>query len=107
MLVNRLKSSPFVGEVIPAYQSQVEVESAGETKLYSVSAMDPTRLNVIAPTLIFIGGSSVRQNDPSSILVAEDVANPPGEDTSFISPGQSVKVRYSFVDPHAIFQLKL
>jgi putative ABC transport system permease protein len=61
--------------------------------------MDPTRLTVIAPTLGFVEGSSIRQNDPSSILVAEDVANPPGEDTPFISLGQSVKVRYSFVDP--------
>ena len=98
-VVNRLKSIPFVDEVIPAYQSQVDVESAGETKLYSVLAMDPTRLTVIAPTLGFMEGSSIRQNDPSSILVAEDVANPPGEDTPFISLGQSVKVRYSFVDP--------
>ena len=98
-VVNRLKSIPFVDEVIPSYQSQVDVESAGETKSYSVLAMDPTRLTVIAPTLGFVEGSSIRQNDPSSILVAEDVANPPGEDTPFISLGQSVKVRYSFVDP--------
>jgi putative ABC transport system permease protein len=47
----------------------------------------------------FVEGSSIRQNDPSSILVAEDVANPPGEDTPFISLGQSIKIRYSFVDP--------
>src|SRR5919106_5831938 len=98
-VVNRLKSIPFVEEVIPSYQSQVDVESAGETKSYSVLAMDPTRLRVIAPTLGFVEGSSISQNNPSSILVAEDVANPPGEDTSFISLGQSVKVRYSFVDP--------
>ena len=98
-VVNRLKSIPFVEEVIPSYQSQVDVESAGETKSYSVLSMDPTRLTVIAPTLGFIEGSSIRQNDPSSILVAEDVANPPGEDTPFISLGQSIKVRYSFVDP--------
>jgi putative ABC transport system permease protein len=98
-VVNRLKSIPFVEEVIPSYQSQVDVESAGETKSYSVLSMDPTRLMVIAPTLGFIEGSSIRQNDPSSILVAEDVANPPGEDTPFISLGQSIKVRYSFVDP--------
>ncbi|MGA6922579.1 MAG: ABC transporter permease, partial [Nitrososphaeraceae archaeon] len=98
-VVNRLKSSPFVEEVIPSYQSQVDVESAGETKSYSVLSMDPTRLMVIAPTLGFVEGSSIRQNDPSSILVAEDVANPPGEDTPFISLGQSIKVRYSFVDP--------
>jgi putative ABC transport system permease protein len=98
-VVNRLKSIPFVEEVIPSDQSQVDVESAGETKSYSVLSMDPTRLMVIAPTLGFVEGSSIRQNDPSSILVAEDVANPPGEDTPFISLGQSIKVRYSFVDP--------
>ncbi|MFZ0202916.1 MAG: ABC transporter permease [Nitrososphaeraceae archaeon] len=100
-VVNRLKSIPFVEEVIPSYQSQVDVESAGETKSYSVLSMDPTRLMVIAPTLGFVEGSSIRQNDPSSILVAEDVANPPGEDTPFISLGQSIKVRYSFVDPQS------
>jgi putative ABC transport system permease protein len=98
-VVNRLKSIPFVEEVIPSYQSQVDLESAGETKSYSVLSMDPTRLMVIAPTLGFVEGSSIRQNDPSSILVAEDVANPPGEDTPFIILGQSIKVRYSFVDP--------
>ena len=90
-VVNRLKSIPFVEEVIPSYQSQVDVESAGETKSYSVLSMDPTRLIVIAPTLGFVEGSSIRQNDPSSILVAEDVANPPGEDTPFISLGQSIR----------------
>jgi putative ABC transport system permease protein len=98
-VVNRLKSIPFVEEVIPSYQSQVDVESAGEIKSFSVLSMDPMKLTVIAPTLGFVDGSSIRQNDPSSILVAEDVANPPGEDTPFISLGQSVKVRYSFVDP--------
>lgn len=98
-VVNRLKSIPFVDDVIPSYQSQVDVESAGETKSYSVLAMDPTKLTVIAPTLGFVEGSSIRQNDPSSALVAEDVANPPGEDTPFISLGQSIKLRYSFVDP--------
>jgi putative ABC transport system permease protein len=64
--------------------------------------MDPTRLNVIAPVLRFIEGSRIRQNDPSSILVAEDVANRPGEDTPFISLGQRVKVRYSFVGPQTV-----
>lgn len=98
-VVNRLKSIPFVEEVIPSYQSQVDVESAGEIKSFSVLSMDPTKLTVIAPTLGLVEGSSIRQSDPSSILVAEDVANPPGEDTPFISLGQSVKVRYSFVDP--------
>jgi putative ABC transport system permease protein len=76
-VVNRLKSIPFVEEVIPSYQSQVDVDSAGEIKTFSVLSVDPTKLTVIAPTLGFVEGSSIRQNDPSSILVAEDVANPP------------------------------
>jgi putative ABC transport system permease protein len=43
-VVNRLKSIPFVEEVIPSYQSQVDVESAGEVKSFSVLSMDPMRL---------------------------------------------------------------
>ncbi|MGI8834248.1 MAG: ABC transporter permease, partial [Nitrososphaeraceae archaeon] len=33
-----------------------------------------------------------------SILVAEDISHPPGEATPFIFLGQSVRVKYSFVD---------
>jgi putative ABC transport system permease protein len=43
-------------------------------------------------------GSVVRPNNPSSILVAEDIAYPPGEETPFIYLGQSVTLKYSFVD---------
>ncbi|MBA3750069.1 MAG: ABC transporter permease, partial [Nitrosopumilus sp.] len=98
-VVNRIKSLPFVEEVIPSYQSQVTIESQGKSKSNSVLSIDPTKLLVIAPTLEFAEGSAIRQNDPSAMIVARDMANPPGEDTPFITLGQSVRAKYSFVDP--------
>ena len=97
-VVNRINSLPFIDEVIPSYQSQITIESQGKSKTHSVLSLDPTKLLVIAPTLEFEEGSAIRQNDPSAIIVAKDIANPPGEDTPFITLGQSVRVSYSFVD---------
>jgi putative ABC transport system permease protein len=62
-------------------------------------SIDPAKLLVIAPTLEFTEGSTIRQNDPSAMIVAQDVANPPGDSIPFINLGQSVRVTYSFVDP--------
>lgn len=58
----------------------------------------PQKLFIISPTLELTEGSAIRPNNPSSILVAEDIAHPPGEATPFIFLGQSVRVKYSFVD---------
>ncbi|MBA3976725.1 MAG: ABC transporter permease [Nitrosopumilus sp.] len=99
-VVNRINSLPFIYEVIPSYQSQITIESQGKSKSHNVLSLDPTKLLVIAPTLDFVEGSAIRQNDPSAIIVANDIANPPGEDTPFITLGQSVRVKYSFVDPN-------
>ena len=46
----------------------------------------------------FTDGSTIRQNDPSAMLVAQDVANPSGDSAPFVVLGQSVRVTYSFVD---------
>ena len=40
----------------------------------------------------------MRPNDPSAIIVAHDVANPPGKNTPFITLGQSIRATFSFVD---------
>jgi putative ABC transport system permease protein len=62
--------------------------------------MDPSQLFVISPTLELMEGSTLPSaNDPTAILVAEDIAFPPGESTPFINLGQSVRLSYSFVDP--------
>ena len=96
---NRLKSLPFVEDVIPSYQAQVILESQGDSKEYQVFSMDPEKLTVLSPTLEFVEGSTVRQNDPSAIIVSNDLANPPGEDAPFLKLYQTVKATYTFVDP--------
>jgi putative ABC transport system permease protein len=98
-VVNRIESLPFVEEVIPSYQSQIELHSRGDTRTADVFSVDPEKLKIISPTLEYEPGSSIRPNDPSAIIVAHDVANPPGENTPFITLGQSIRATYSFVDP--------
>jgi putative ABC transport system permease protein len=98
-VINRIKSLPFVDDVIPTYQSQIEIHSKSDTRTVSVFSVDPEKLKVISPTLEYEPGSSLRPNDPSAIIVAHDVANPPGKNTAFITLGQSIRATYSFVDP--------
>ena len=55
---------------------------------------------LVAPSLELTEGSIFPSSaDPTAILVAEDIAFPPGEATPFITVGQSVRLTYSFVDP--------
>ena len=97
---SRLRSIPYVEQVIPSYQSDISVESGAESKSFSLLSMDPTKLLVIAPSLDLTEGSTLPSPaDPTAILVAEDIAFPPGEATPFINLGQSVRLTYSFVEP--------
>jgi putative ABC transport system permease protein len=89
---------PFVTEVIPSYQGDVTIESQGKSENTAVLSIDPQKLLVISPTLELTEGSVVRPSSPSSILVAEDIAYPPGEETPFIYLGQSMTLEYSFAD---------
>lgn len=98
-VAKRLSSLPLVKEVIPSYQSQVTIESKGESKDFAIFSLNPQKLRIIAPTLEYEEGSVVSSNDPSAMIVSSDVAFPPGESTPFLSLGQTVQVLYSFVDP--------
>ena len=96
----RIRSLPFVDQVVPSYQSDITVESGSESKSFSLLSIDPTKLLLVAPTLSLTEGSTFPSStDPTAILVAEDIAFPPGEDTPFINLGQSVRLTYSFVEP--------
>jgi putative ABC transport system permease protein len=97
-VVSRIRSLPFVDEVIPSYQAQVTLESRGRSTDTTVFSIDPQKLYVIAPTIEFVEGSAIRQNDPSAIILSDSVANPPGEDSPFAVIGQTIRVKYSFVD---------
>ena len=98
-VINRIKSLPFVDDVIPTYQSQIDLHSRGDTRTIPVFSVDPDKLKVISPTLEYEDGSTIRPNDPSAIIVAHDVAIPPGKNTPFITLGQTIRATYSFVDP--------
>jgi putative ABC transport system permease protein len=96
---NRLSSLPYVKETIPVYQASVTLTSQGKTKDYSVFAINPEKLSVLSPTLEYVEGSAVRQNDPSSVIISEDIAHPPGDSVPYLTLGQTVRMSYSFVDP--------
>jgi len=97
-VINRIDSLPFIEEVIPSYQSQVLVKSRGEEKTNAALSIDPNKLFVIAPTLDLKEGSQIKQNDPSAIVIAENIAKPPGEDNPFVTLGETIELEYSFID---------
>ena len=98
VVVNRIKQLPFVSDVIPAYSGQITLKSQGRSISTTVFSIDPQKLYVIAPTTKLVDGSTIRQNDPSAILLSDHVANPPGDKTPFAVVGQTVRVEYTYVD---------
>ena len=97
-VVSRIGSLPFVDEVEPSFQETVTVSSRGDSKNNPVFSVDPNALTIIAPTLEYMEGSSIREGDPSAAILAEDVAFPPGEDVPFAQIGEAIRLTYSFVD---------
>jgi putative ABC transport system permease protein len=98
-VVNRINSLPFVSDVIPNFRGSVTVESQSESKTDAILSMDPEKLQVIAPTLEFVEGSTIQPNNPASMIIAQDVAMPAGDPNPFLDIGRSAKITYSFVDP--------
>jgi putative ABC transport system permease protein len=97
-VVSRIESLPFVDEVVPSFQETVTVSSRGDSKSNPILSVNPNSLTIIAPTLEYFEGSSIREGDPSAAILAEDVAFPPGEDTPFAQLGEAITLTYSFVD---------
>jgi putative ABC transport system permease protein len=97
-VVSRISSLPFVDEVEPSFQETVTVTSRGDSKNNPILSVDPNALTIIAPTLEYTEGSSIREGDPSATMLAEDVAFPPGEDVPFAQLGEAIRLTYSFVD---------
>lgn len=96
--VSKIKSLPYVSDVIPEYSGSVQIFSQGNTIRSSVVALDPQKLTVIVPNVEFVEGSTVRPNDRSAMIVGDSIANPPGSTTPLITVGQTIKVTYSYTD---------
>lgn len=98
VVVNRIRSLPFVDDVIPQYRGSVQLNSQGTIVTASVLAMDPEKLRTILPNIEFEEGSLLKQSDPSAMLVSYNVANPPGKSLPIVSIGQTVRATFSYVD---------
>lgn len=100
IVVDRIKSLPFVSDVIPAYQGQASLSAAGNTITSSVIGTDPQKyIYTISPSVELVPGSSIQPNNPSGIVFGDTVANPPGKTTPFAVLGQTVRATYTYVDP--------
>jgi putative ABC transport system permease protein len=97
-IVDRIKSLPYVQEVIPSLQGQFQLNAQGNVLTSPVLAMDPTKLHLISPSLELVPGSLIQENNPSGMIVGDTIANPPGK-TNFVTVGQNIKATYSFADP--------
>ena len=98
-VMSRLNSLPFVDEVIPSFQGEITLISQGESRTTDSFAIDPSKLQVVSPTLEYEEGSSIRPSDPNAIIIPSDVAFPPGEENQFLTLGESVRAEYSYIDP--------
>lgn len=97
-VVSRIKSLPYVQDVLPSYQGQFELNAQGNILTTPVLSIDPSKLHLISPSLELVPGSSIQENNPSSMIVGDTIANPPGK-TGFVMVGQNIKATYSFADP--------
>jgi putative ABC transport system permease protein len=93
------RSLPYVQQVIPEYQGQLQLNAMGNIQNVQVLGMDPTKLTLISPSLQLVPGSTVQTSNPTGMLVGDSIANPPGLTTPFVTVGQTVKATYSFADP--------
>jgi putative ABC transport system permease protein len=98
IVASRIRSLPLIEDVVPSYEGQINMESQGKSRQTTVFSIDPEKVFVVAPTVEFVKGSTIRPNDPSAILLSDSVANPPGDNSPFAVIGQTVNLKYSFVD---------
>jgi putative ABC transport system permease protein len=94
-VVSRIKSLPFVNDVVPVYQAQVQLKVGTYTENSNVNAMRANTIFIISPSLTLIPGSKIEDNNPSAMLVGYDIANPPGyPHNPLIRLGQTITASY-------------
>ncbi|MGC2573975.1 MAG: ABC transporter permease [Candidatus Nitrosopolaris sp.] len=94
-VVSKIKSLPFVNDVVPVYQAQVQLNVGTYTENSNVNAMEANTIFIISPTLKLIPGSKIEDNNPSAMLVGYDIANPPGyPHNPLIKLGQTITATY-------------
>jgi putative ABC transport system permease protein len=98
IIVDKIKSLPFVTDVIPKYQGSVEMDTEGNTQHVTVIGMDSTKLQVKVPNLQFVDGSTVNPDDRAAVIVGDIIAKPPGAIAPFVILGQTIKLTYTYAN---------
>ena len=94
-VVSKIKSLPFVNDVVPVYQAQVQLNVGTYTENSNVNGMKANTIFIISPSLKLIPGSKIEDNNPSAMLVGYDIANPPGyPHNPLIKLGQTITATY-------------
>jgi putative ABC transport system permease protein len=99
-VIRKVKSLPFVKDVVPEFHATAQLRVAGDNVPGSILNIDIGAVNVralfiIAPTLKLIPGSKIESNNPSAMMVGYDIANPPGyTHNPLIKLGQTVTATY-------------
>lgn len=97
VVADRIRNLPAVSDAIPNYTGVISIESRGKVQNARVFAQDIMKIYSIAPGIEFEEGS-ILSNNQSSIVISERIARPPGDSIPFATIGQTVVVKYSYVD---------
>src|SRR5438105_9952198 len=65
--VSKIKSLPYVQDVVPEYTGSVTLNTQGSVLRASVIAMDPQKLTIIVPNVQYVDGSAVKGSDSSAM----------------------------------------
>ena len=95
-VVSRIKSLPFVQDVVPEYRGTLQLNAQGNIQSASVTAMNPMKIYEKNPSMQLVLGSEIKPGDPAAMLVGSTVANPPGDPTPFLTVGQYVRGTYTY-----------
>jgi putative ABC transport system permease protein len=100
-VVNTIKLLPYVKDVVPGYTAQVQLNVEGNIENANVYATDATVAWQVAPTLTLVPGSSIQNDNPSTMLVGYNIANPPGyTHNPLIRVGQTITATYQGTSRH-------
>ncbi|MGA8084766.1 MAG: ABC transporter permease [Candidatus Nitrosopolaris sp.] len=95
-VISRIKSLPFVQDVIPEYKGTLQLNAQGNIQSASVTAMNPIKIYEKNPSMLLVPGSAIKPGDPTAMLVGNTVAYPPGDPGPFLTVGQYVRGSYTY-----------
>jgi putative ABC transport system permease protein len=95
-VISRIRSLPFVIDVIPQYKGSLQLNAQGNIQSASVTAMNPIKIYEKNPSMQLVPGSAIKPGDPSAMLVGNTVAYPPGMVGPFLTVGQYVRGTYTY-----------